>query len=212
MARNRSQRNSRSGRRGRNNILGTANVNPQPMLSLTPSEAFERMLGRTNDSCVLRGKVIINVTTLGSSPFQVGFLVPNFFGARATAFGSVFSRFRIKAMNIRFMQAVTGGTQVPTVVGVLDDTNSSSTLPTTGSDVLELRSSAFAQPGQTIPCNVLYTPVDKTKWYYIGAPTGTDNRLAVPGFLYAYTSAAATFPLEVDFSLVFAGAADNGVS
>lgn len=215
MARRNRTRNSRTGRRS--HTLGVSNATPQPMLSLTPAEVFERTLGRTNDSCVLRGKLIIT-PNLTNTPSQVSYLVPNFFGARATQFAGVFSRFRIKAINLRFLPSAGGtggaGPAVATVFGILDDP-SSQVVPTTGSDVLELRSSALALPAQTVPSNILYTPVDKTKWYYIGG-TGTspDPRLTVPGFLYGYANSATAVSsaVEIDFSLVFAGASDNGVS
>lgn len=217
MARNRRARRSNGSSRRGGRVLGASGSNtPMTTLALTPSEVFERTLGRTNDSCVLRGKLIIN-PTLNSTPAQISYLIPNFFGARATAFGNVFSRFRIKALNIRFLPAGNASTgSLATAVGILDDP-SSTTSPATGSDVLELRSSALALAGQTVPSNILYTPLDKTKWYYTIGVTGSDNRLTVPGFLYGYvntpgSSSGLPVGMEIDFSLVFAGATDNGTT
>jgi len=202
MPRNRRNRNGSSRRRA---VMGTNSQNAMPVLSLNPSEAFERALGRTNDSCVLRGKFILTTATLTTTPSTILNINPNLFGSRAAGLASSFTRFRIKGLNVRFLTP--GST---TAIGFLDDPSGSSGFPTTLSDVLELRSSALYLNGQTMPSNILYSPIDKMKWYST-TQTG-DAREYFASTLVAASSGSVGVSAEIDFSIVFAGAGDSGTS
>jgi len=185
---------------------------PMPVVSLTPSQAFERQLAQSNDSTVLRGKALFQFN-VGTTPGILLTLTPQNLGVRGLALSTVFSRFRIKAAVFKYSSAgvVTGLT---TAIGLVDDATTGSDGPTTLSGVLQLRTSASYLPNQTEPSTFMYRPVDKTKWYYCNAGgTGSDQRLSVPATLYgAAVAAATTIVIEIDFSLVFSGADDIGAT
>ena len=202
MARNR--RNRKGSNRRADRVLGSNATPAMPVLSLSPSEAFERMLGHTNDSCVLRGKLVLS--SGGSlTPIEVLDINPINFGTRAAAAQQIFARFRVKGINVRFSATNSTGTNT-CALGFKDDPSQGS--PAGMSDVLELRSSALFLAGSTIPSNILYQPVDKTKWY--NTSRNGDVREWKPSELWFASQAGAGVALtcEIDYSFVFAGALD----
>lgn len=200
----------RKNRRGNNANRQRANVvNPQPVMSLTPSQAFERTLGRTNDSCVLRGKsqTILSITPTAALILPIN---PNNLGNRATQLAQVFTRFRIKSMMVKITTLLTTGNTITGFsVGILDDYANSTDGPSTIGQVTDLRSSTFFTNTVTEPEYLFWEPISKDYWYYCDAPTSTDPRNIYPGAVYAATNNGATtqpVAFEFEYSIVFAGA------
>jgi len=177
---------------------------------MTRQEAFERNLSLHQDTLVLRGKFsTLNSTT--TTPNVALFVTPTSFGARSGAVSTVFSRYRIKELIIRFMPNSTG-TAAIAALGVLDDVNTSSVLPTNYQAITELRCSATQFEGVTVEKTLTWSPIDKSKWYYTTADTVGDPRFSVPAVIYCAASATVSISIEVDYTIVFQGAADTGSS
>lgn len=185
------------------------NAQPTPVMVLSPSEAFERQLAQSNDSTVLRGKVVYTTTFSSTLPVLALGFIPTNLGVRASQLAGVFSRYRIKAAQVKFIGAQgTAGVPQGCAVGWLDDV-STSDAPSTLSGVLELRCSALALPVATTPTYSFYQPVDKTKWYY--CVSGNDGRFQTAASLYvAPQTAIGSITFEIDYTIVFSGADDTG--
>jgi hypothetical protein len=97
-------------------------------------------------------------------------------------------------------------------LGIFDDTTATSNVPANASGVLELRCSASFLQGATENSHLYYLPVDKTKWYYTGTgPGASDPRLVIPGTLFGGSiSGSPSVAVEIDYTMVFAGADDAG--
>jgi len=202
-------RSSRGRSRRTTNVARPA----QPVMMLTPSEAFERTLGQSNDSTVLRGKLLISANLSAATPVVLLNVLPGNLGIRASTLAGVFSRYRIKGMLVKFTSTIGAGTNNTGTLGFLDDLGSEGIAPTSVGGVLELRCSASNFTNEDRPTYVTYTPVDKTKWYYTSATSsGADGRLIFPATIYVANSGAGNVIAEIDYTIVFAGSADGGSS
>lgn len=189
----------------RQRIMGTTTQIPMSVVSLNPSEAFEKSLGQTNDSSVLRGKLIVSTQTL-LVPGQILDLNPSNFGTRAANFQQTFTRFRIKGMIFRFtaVSTLAAGASASAALGIIDD--ASAGIPVNLSDVVEQRCSSIFLAGSTTPSTVYYTPIDKKIWYKTSR--SGDVREYLPGRVFVGTTDGVSVTVEVDYSFVFAGALD----
>jgi hypothetical protein len=186
------------------------------VISLTRNEAFEEKLARSSDATVLRGKLLLQASST-STPTVALAIIPSQLGVRATALGGIFTKYRVKSVLLKFMSANTSGTTLTGggVLGFYDDaTTGEGEAPTTAAGVLEQRCSASNFSGQTTPTMLRWEPVDKRLWYATTqGVAGSDLRLVFPGLIYIAGLASTTsvgFDIELDFTLVFKGAADVG--
>jgi len=199
------------GNRRSSKQTGKRSAAPLSVTSIPPEAAFERSLAQSSDACVLRGK-LLPFATLTSTPSTLLLIHPTNMGVRATNLAAVYSRFRVKALMIKFTAIGGNSGNTGSVIGILDDTTSEGTVPTNAGGTLELRCSGVALPNQGTPSYVYYLPVDKTKWYYCNLDSN-DPRFVYPGTIYATSlGGAGGVTAELDFTLVFAGAEDGGVS
>jgi hypothetical protein len=100
-------------------------------------------------------------------------------------------------------------------LGILDDYSGEGDAPANLSGVVNMRCSATSMPGTIDPTYIYYTPLDKSKWYYCNSTSSTsDPRFNIPASLYGATntSAATQVFVELDYTLVFAGAEGQGTS
>jgi len=107
-----------------------------------------------------------------------------------------------------------GATASLGAIGVVDDSSAAEgDAPTSVAGLLECRCSGTNSNTQTVPTELLWEPVDRKRWFYTypGA-SGSDVRLVVPGFLFGAATASGSYTLQIDFSLVFAGAVDTGAT
>jgi len=178
---------------------------------MTQTEAFEANLSQSTDSTVLRGKLVFSnsATTTPSAALSLTPQSASNFGARAAALSAIFSRYRFKYLNVRFLPTNTAGGGIVTV-GVQDDINVAATAPVSPAGVAELRCSGTAFGLQTVPTQFKWQPVDRSKWYYT-FNDGTDARLSTTGILWtsSTTTSGTLADLEVDFCIVFQGAIDT---
>jgi hypothetical protein len=174
----------------------------------TPTEAFERSLARGADSFNLKGKVVFSQAT-STTPAAFIVLAPSQLGPRATALATVFSRFRVNSVIIKFMETTSG---FQTVLGIVDDASGTEgDAPSSFGGVLETRCSALAFGAQTVPTYLEWRPVDKSKWYYCtSGATGSDPRLVFPAISFVASSGTGSISAEVDFNVTFKGADDTG--
>lgn len=188
------------------------------------ARAFEAQLARGGDSFPLRGKFLTSASNLGTTPSAFFNLQPSSLGVRAVALAAVFARYRFKYVRIKFQSNILTAT-FPSIlgnvaIGVLDDaTTAEGNAPTTANSVVEMRCSGTNMGTQTVPTEIVWVPLDRTKWFstYPGV-AGSDARLTSSGVLYAGSTVAsgggtvASVDVEIDYSLVFAGAVDIGAT
>jgi len=183
---------------------------------MTQTEAFEANLSQHLDSFCLRGKLLLNFAVSTVAPAAVLPFSPSNsgWGARVNNLASIFSKYRFKYVNIRFISGTpVAGTAGQSAIGILDDGISGLTgeAPTTVSDVAELRCSGTAFSLQTTPTVFNWTPVDKHIWMDT-INDGTDARFSTSGILYAgSTFGTVSLPIEaeLDYCIVFSGATNS---
>jgi hypothetical protein len=159
------------------------------------------------------GKTVISSgsTVLGGLNFN-----PPLFGARPAAYAAIFARWKINRLIIRPLALSYETTSPSTVafVGVLDDSITSSDVPTAAVGVLDLRCSV------SVPAQYVSDSVNEFEWRPLRGPTqwfyttlegsSSDPRLEVPGSLwFASNTAAAVGTFQVDYDLSFEGAVDT---
>jgi len=196
-----------------NNRRPRKNGKPQAVISMTQSEAFEMNQVQSSDAVVIKGKYLGNAG-LTTAPQNLLSFNPQGLGSRSTNMATIFSRYRIKYVRIKWLS--TNGTTASSIaLGVLDDASGSEgDAPINLGDVAELRASSTIVGNTTVPQLFTWEPVDRRLWYatYSGA-TGSDPRFSIPGVLYlAATGAVGGVAYELDYSVVFAGAVDTGAS
>jgi len=213
MAKNRRSKRSR----GQNQNALHSNSVPMPVMTLTPAMAFERNLGYSTDSCSVRGKTFLQSSVTNTSIINLSNLFPQNLGARLAAFSGIFARYRFKALMVKVMyNATSAGSIQPLAVGIQDDYSGEASPPTNFAGVVALRSSCtviggLSTAGAISPEQyIFWKPLDPKRWYYTQQGTGAtnvDGRLEVPANIYAVTNVAAgTVFIEIDYSIVFAGA------
>jgi hypothetical protein len=178
---------------------------------MTPIEAFESRLATQSDAFNLKGKLLLPIGSIGTTPTLIFPLIPSNLGVRATALGTNYSRYRIKSLWFKFFPALASGVGESTVLGLIDDSSAETgDVPTTFAGLLELRCSGVALPGQTVPTIIQYKPVDKM-WRFCQAGAAGDPRLYNQAALYAgVLTTAAALQVEVDFDISFKGAISTG--
>jgi len=180
---------------------------------MTPAMNFEKKLALSSDACVIRGKLLFSVASITTPAIGI-VLHPSNLGVRTAALANIFTRYKFKELAFRFTSVLTtGGTPSTGVIGILDDASGiEGDAPTTSGGVMELRTSAAALAGETLPTEFVYRPVDKTLWYATttGGSSGSvsDPRLLFPGILYVAAPVSSSFSLEVDYTVVYKGAND----
>jgi hypothetical protein len=175
---------------------------------MTQQEAFERNLSRGNDTVSLRGKFITTVASVTTTPAALFAVWPSSLGARAAGLSPFFTRYRMKYLKVKFLANNPVSATVPGVaaLGFVDDV-SSVDVPTSVGGVSELRCSGTNFFAETIPTFFEWAPVDKARWYYTTSDS-SDTRFQFPANLWVAGSAACSVAIEIDYSLVYAGAAD----
>jgi len=181
------------------------------VVSITPSESFNLGLARSDDALCLRGKYVTSFTTsaTANTATLVFNIYPNNLGTRATQLATTFSRYRVKSLNFKFISQITSSGIGSVSLGLVDDAAGEGEQPTDLNQVSELRCSASNFTAQTIPTEFQWRPLDPFKWYYLtGGVTNSDIRLVNPSSLYvASTEAGQSVVMEVDYVIVFKGAA-----
>jgi len=178
---------------------------------MTPSQAFEKSLSKNLDSTVVRGKLVFSLVT-PTTPAVILTFSPTNFGARASAFAGIFSRYRFKYVRVKALAILSSTALI--ALGIQDDVAAATgETPTTVGGVTELRCSATIFSGQSTPTELSWEPVDKHLWYYTATTVSGDPRLDVSAVMWAAGfSATAGLDIEVDYCLVFQGATDPGAS
>jgi len=176
---------------------------------MTQTEKFNQNLSRGQDSFNLKGKYLLSGVSLSSTPSTLIILTPvTQLGARANALSTVFSRYRINRLIVRFLSTTSLGGNA--VIGIVDDSPGEGDAPATPQDVLELRCSAIAMGNETVPVIFNWSPVDRTKWYYtFTGASGSDPRLTTVATMYGASGNVSTVDVEVDYDITYKGAVDT---
>lgn len=176
-----------------------------------PSQAFERSLAVHQDTCHLMGKFFITFNLTANTLATPLTFLPANFGNRAASLGAIFSRYRFKYVHFKY-SAITGSGSGSVAIGILDDFSGEGDAPTSISGILELRCSSsqlgINTQSSTNSQQFLWEPVDKKRWMYNFVGSG-DARFTQPAITYVQSTVTGTFAMQVDFSIVFAGAVDT---
>jgi hypothetical protein len=166
----------------------------------------------TNDATPLVGKVVFTVNTASTAPTMILKLHPKFLGDRAADFIFIYTYYKIKRIVFRFGSYTNSNTNVPVVLGVLDDIQGEGDTPSTYSDVSELRSSMVHHGQNQPPTELFWEPVDKDLWYKTYDAGSSTAELYESGntYLAATAATATTTSVEVTYEIVFKGACDVG--
>jgi hypothetical protein len=178
---------------------------------MTQSEAFERQLNRTTDATPLRGKLLVTLAVTASPAALLSFTPANM-GVRAGALANIFTHYRFKYVKIKWTSLSV--TNAITALGVYDDASvNEGQAPTSVSGIAEMRASSTQLGNSTVPQYFEWVPVDTKQWEYtVAGVTGSDIRLETSGILYAASTASNSVCIEVDYCIVFKGAADVGAT
>lgn len=198
------KRRNRGGQRGSKN-----SARPAVVVSLTPTEAFQAQLARS-DACPLKGK-FIQAAALTTTPTSLLAISPLNLGVRANGLSAFFTRYRIKYLNVKFTTNTTSLGNAVSALGFIDDVATSTSTPSSVGGVGELRCSATCFGSETVPSRLMWKPSDPNRWYYTQTD-GDDPRFEFPAVLYGASSANQNLAMEIDYSIVFSGAADVGSS
>jgi len=181
---------------------------------MTPSEAFEARLARS-DRSTLVGKLLISstVTNSASALLIVGPGLATL-GSRAGAMASIFSRYKVNFIRIKFLATSTTAGNT-TAIGFLDDASGAEgDGPGSAQLISELRCSAVSFPNQTVPIEFSFTPASRNWYFTFAGASGSDPRLVNVAVLFGASllSAGSTVNMEIDYSVTFKGAVDVGSS
>jgi hypothetical protein len=188
---------------------------------MTQTEAFEAKLSTHSDAVCLVGKQFFSSQAITSlTPSILLQLDPTlgFFGTRPANMSAIFNRFRFKYLKLKFLSNSSTGVPTSSIasLGIQDDISLTGLVPTTFADVAELRCSATSFSGQTVPTQWQYVPLDKKRWYYVNNDS-TEPRQSSQGTLWVAASGVSvanptTVAIELDYSIVFAGATNIAVN
>jgi len=185
------------------------NKTPRAVVCYTPQQSFERSLAVLSDSTPIRGRFTGTTTVVSGTPLALFLIQPANLGSRVASIASDFLRFRVKWIRIRFLGTPVGTTTAGfTSMGILDDVNYAGEPPTTVSGVSELRCAATTFTNETVPTTIEFRPLDKKRWYY--CTSSSNDRFDSVGTLFAASNASTAFAYEVDYCIVFSGAATAG--
>jgi hypothetical protein len=163
------------------------------------------------------GKFFYVAVSSGSASTPTGVnLTPTFFGARATAYATLFAKWRVNRMIVRFINSQALGSGTIYVAAFLDDSVTSANIPTTLNGLIEQRCSQVNSGGVDSSTGELsYSPPrGNPRWFFTTLEASTsDPRLEVPGSFYVSSTATSqTMNFLIDFDLTFTGAVDTGSS
>jgi hypothetical protein len=159
----------------------------------------------------MSGKTFVTTTALGTL-IGAAVLSPSAFGNRVAVASGIFARWRIVKLIIK-TPSDPAATPLYTAIGVSDDDGAeggSVPAPTTAQEIVELRCS-IANFSQVNPSEFVWTPVDKSRWYYTQqGGSSADNRFVIPGTLFV-SSSTAGFVVNclVYYTIEFEGGFDN---
>lgn len=191
-----------------------------------------RSLNRSSatDSIILRGRNSVLTVTGNAGGTAVALttltLSLNNFGDRPVAVGAAFLRWRIKSLQFSYRSnlgsaATSSGIGTANDVGLLtmgvaDDADNTSTAITTRDQILNFRKAVEKQIWKDL--NLSWSPIDKSKWYYITSESSSsDARFVTPGTL-AFIGTNCNFAasqaigfIDVRYVLEFSGASTIAV-
>lgn len=176
----------------------------------TPTQAFAASLAVRSDQSRLLGKTVVFVST---TPNPIGSNInPSFLGARPTAYAALFAKWRINRLFIRPLN--TSASAGVNYTGVFDDTSTSADVPTSASDVIDLRCSnasnfsVFPEAYNEIQWS---PPRGPRVWYFTTLEgSSSDPRLEVPCSLWVGAgTTAVSNTYEISYDLSFIGAVDT---
>jgi hypothetical protein len=183
---------------------------------------FSRTLAVIEKQHIVDGSMdLAFVATNGSAviPLLSIPLDPVSLGARLNVASTIYERFRIVKITIRYVPSLPTTFQGRLVMGVHDDATSP-VVPTTEQQVLNFRCSK--QTNVYKQMSFRYQPVDTNRWFYCNADSVNDLRFTQPGVLFTIgtqtvqmfnSTTAAALPLlsgavgtiQCDFVYAFCG-------
>ena len=181
---------------------------------MTRQEAIDSQLALLTDASCITGRFYTRINRSGVGVNKILDFNPfdSQFGTRVNTLATCYNRFRFKHVLIRFLTFETdqSGTAA---LGIKDDVTISGDEPTSVQDVLQYRCSKADFGPQTVPSLLEFKPLETNKWFYIVRNEGSgQDRFTSQGCLYAATGSTGntSYQIEVNYTLVFAGAGNPG--
>jgi len=173
-----------------------SNGRMRPVTVVTMASSFERRLAKQSDVTTLRGKLLLPTSTVTSTPAALLTGSPGNFGARASSLANIFSRFRIKTLNVKWTAVSTNAVGV-VALGFYDDaTSGEGQAPSDVNGILEMRCSSSFMTPTTIPQEFAYRPVDSI----CGTPHSLDQLVPINDWSLPSTYMSQEFPVALPLS------------
>ncbi len=172
-----------------------------------------------SDRSRLRGKTLVTFNSGGTANTPVGANVnTSYLGARPAAYSTLYARWRVNRLIVKIITASASAGGVA-ILGFLDDTVTSSDVPTSATGVLNLRCSAsIPVTSSTGTSNAVSTyneyewqPLRSSpKWFYTTLEgSSSDPRLEVPCSVWvASPTEQVILQCEIDYDISYEGAVD----
>jgi hypothetical protein len=123
-------------------------------------------------------------------------LDPNSIGDRPLIVAAAFERYKIVQMSFHFRSSTPSTVSGHLYMGVHDDAAATAAQPTTGDQLLNLRTSTSFNVWKD--ATITYVPVDKERWYYTNPEaTASDSRFVTQATFYIASDTANNFAFPV---------------
>jgi len=176
------------------------------------------MLSMKSDRVRLTGRTIATFTSGVSGGVASVNATQTLFGNRAVQFGFLYTRWKINRMIFKLLNVNAGASTGVSALGVLDDDNNSSDVPTSLLGIAQLRCASTYPTSDSntvtprFPDFEWQPPRGPTKWFYTqlqGSGT-SDSRLEIPCSIWfaCNQTTAVTFSIELNFDISYEGAVD----
>jgi hypothetical protein len=171
-------------------------------------EALETNLAGSSDTIMIKGKTLVPVGALASTPASLFLVHPNSFGSRTTALATLYAKYKITDLVMTFISAGNSASG-NVVLGFLDDSISEGDAPSTIEALSQLRCSTVSFAGETVTRSLKWRPRNNGWYFTYAGSSGSDERLVNAATLYgATTGTEAIFTIMVNYTIRFTGAVD----
>jgi len=210
---------NRNGKKSRGNRTSSSSSRPIQTISLSLSESWDRKLSisKSLSNCHVNDRLIGYIVTSGSTVVQSAVICSKVnaigtLGQRVFQLSQCFDKWRLNRLLVRMtaINTLDGITNSLPAFGVSDDPINEGPA-FTRSNLAELRVARVPTTGIGDSANyeVMWTPVDKTRWYYTATdsatPTAEDLRQCSPCAVVAVDNVSTNTEFSIYYDIVFAG-------
>jgi hypothetical protein len=151
---------------------------------------------KVSDSILLKGHerlALISTGGAGAIALVVNQFSPANLGDRPAQVAPAFLRYRFRRLRTVFKCSMGTNSTGLIAMGIADDTDVTATPNPTAAQIMSMRKAVEFQAGKN--ASLTWTPVDKTKWYYVDAEnSNNDARFTIPATLFLISDQTITAP------------------